>query len=135
MYIVTTLYDSPGRLASAAILLTEDLEKAIEAARNAEKLGFEFRQDFTYVVVSEFEVEKSYRAEDFTFDKITSPNFPAIYIRLWCNERWHEAFYKNDRFDVQVMKLGQMPITLSPEIPREIKQNISFFESDRKQKC
>ncbi|MBI4142697.1 hypothetical protein HY480_02370 [Candidatus Uhrbacteria bacterium] len=51
-YVVTALHDTGHGQVASVILVTEDPDRAVQVARDAEELDYEFHENDTYVAVT-----------------------------------------------------------------------------------
>src|SRR5271154_4961759 len=97
MFAVYCIYKSGKELESAIILLCSDLVEAVDTAKKADQLGYDFNHPQTlYVTVAEVKPGCVYKRQDFQ-PLSRSENFPVIFVRFY--DVYGETAVKNEWFN------------------------------------
>lgn len=95
IYIVAALHDTDQGRLEAVIQVTKNPYEAVETARKAEELGYQFCSDGAGASVYRFEMDKLYNKFSFRLlddDKIPI-DYPIIFRRYLKNGAWCEEWF------------------------------------------
>ncbi len=93
---VVAISESGGHGEWQAVLqVTKNPQEAVDTARDAEKLGYQFYSDETGICVYCLEVGKQYQVTEFNFSGtgLLSVNYPVIFRRYKMNGEWREEWF------------------------------------------
>ena len=101
-YVVLVVHNTGHGESADAICATQLPTVAIEVARGAEKLGYEFYSDEAYVAVYELKENMSYSKSSFKWLSGENPpeNLPIILFR-----QKKDGIWKEEWFDKELEKL------------------------------
>jgi len=94
IFAVVATHNTGHGESQAVLQLTENPQEAVDTARDAEKLGYQFYGDETGVYVYYLQLGKQYRKKEFEFSGDTAPiNYPVIFGRYKIKGEWREEWF------------------------------------------
>lgn len=95
IYVVAALHDTDRGAGETVIQATRSPYEAVETARDAEKLGYQFYSDETGVRVYFLEIGQQYNKSLFDLaDRNKQPiNYPILFRRYKLNGEWQEEWF------------------------------------------
>lgn len=113
IFAVIVTHNTGHGEASLVIELTRDIKKALEGARNAEKLGYEFYSNETGVGIVRLETERApYRKEEFKWLMGDRPPQMEVFYRRHVDNGDAGGSWAEEWFDTELQKLAEeVPVT------------------------
>ena len=95
IYVVAALHDTDHGVRETVIQATRNPYEAVETARDAERLGYQFYGDETGVRVYFLEVDQRYHKSLFDLSNRSrqSINYPILFRRYKLNGEWQEEWF------------------------------------------
>ena len=95
-YSVICQHNTGHGISSSEILLTSNMVLAIDTVQNAEKLGYQFYGNDTFVSVMEIEKEYVYTKEGLKYYGDTPKDYPYIFLKRRYNKEWKDEWLRKD---------------------------------------